>query len=151
VRDGSIDIISSDHAPSTLEQKQAGTIWECPFGLPGIDTTSSLLLNAVNAGWIDLGDLVRVYSAAPARLAGLYPRKGSIGIGSDADLVLVDLRAEHRLSDDRVLSKSGWTPYHGMSVRGRPVMTMLRGTVVAEDGKPAAPPGTGRFVTRRDT
>jgi dihydroorotase-like cyclic amidohydrolase len=145
---GAIDIISSDHAPSTLDQKYAGTIWDCPFGLPGIDTTFILLLNAVNEGWITLETVARVYSANPARLLGLYPRKGSLQPGTDADIVLVDLGAEHVLKNDRIRSKAGWTPYDGKSVRGLPVMTMLRGTVVAEGGKIVAPPGNGRFVTR---
>jgi dihydroorotase (multifunctional complex type) len=145
---GTIDVISSDHAPSTLDQKYAGTIWDCPFGLPGIDTTLIMLLNAVNKGWIRLSDVARVYSANPARLLGLYPRKGALQPGADADIVLVDLDAKHVLRNDRIRSKAGWTPYDDKSVRGLPVMTMLRGTVVAEDGSVVALPGTGRFLTR---
>lgn len=145
---GAIDVISSDHAPSTLLQKFAGTIWDCPFGLPGIDITLTLLLHAVNQGWITLADLARVYSANPARLLGLYPRKGALQPGADADLVLVDLAAEHVLSNDRIRSRAGWTPFDGQRVRGLPVVTMVRGIVVAERGNVVAPPGTGRFVTR---
>jgi dihydroorotase (multifunctional complex type) len=148
---GAIDIISSDHAPSTLDQKYAGTIWDCPFGLPGIDTTLTMLLNAVHEGWITLETVARVYSANPARLLGLYPRKGALQAGADADIVLVDLGAEHVLRNDQIQSKAGWTPYDGKPVHGLPVMTMLRGTVVAEEGMVVAPPGTGRFVTRSDS
>ena len=147
LRAGSIDVLSSDHAPSTLEQKQSGTIWDCPFGLPGVQTTLTLLLNAVNERWITLEDVVRVYSANPARLLGLYPRKGAIEAGADADIVLVDLEARHTLSDAVILSRAGWTPYDGKPVRGLPVMTMVRGDVVAERGTIVASPGTGCSVT----
>lgn len=146
LRNGAIDVISSDHAPSTIDQKYTGTIWDCPFGLPGIDTTLTLLLNAVNEGWITLRQLVTVYSANPARLLGLYPRKGAIQVGSDADIVLVDLAAERVLTNDGIRSKAGWTPFDGLCVRGRPAMTLLRGIVVAEDGEVIGRPGTGRFV-----
>ena len=80
---------------------------------------------------------------------GLYPRKGALRIGSDADVVLVDTEQEHVLSNDNIVSKAGWTPFDGRRVKGRPVMTMLRGQVVAEYGEVAAEPGGGRFVIRR--
>ena len=146
---GGIDVISSDHAPSTLEQKYASDIWGCPFGLPGVDTTLKLLLNAVNQGWITLEQLVQTYSSNPARLLGLYPRKGTIRVGADADIVLVDLSSEHVLRNQDVISKAGWTPFDGLLVKGRPVVTMLRGSIVAEGGVVTAQPGTGRFLTRQ--
>ena len=143
---GEIDVISTDHAPSTLEQKFEKDIWNCPFGLPGVETTLTLMLSAVNQNQISLEQLARVYSETPARLLGLYPRKGAIRVGADADLVVVDMEQEHTLSNKTVLSKAGWTPYDGLRVKGRPVMTMLRGVVVAENGKVVAPRGTGRFL-----
>jgi dihydroorotase len=146
---GQIDLISTDHAPSTLDQKFASDIWGCPFGLPGVETTLTMLLNAVAEGKLTLQRLVQTYSEAPARLLGLYPRKGALRIGSDADVVLVDTEQEHILSNDNIVSKAGWTPFDGRRVKGRPVMTMLRGEVIAENGKVAAEPGGGRFVIRR--
>jgi dihydroorotase (multifunctional complex type) len=145
---GQIDLISTDHAPSTLDQKFASDIWGCPFGLPGVETTLTMLLDAVAEGKLTLQRLVQTYSEAPARLLGLYPRKGALRIGSDADVVLVDTEQEHVLSNDHIVSKAGWTPFDGRRVKGRPVMTMLRGQVVAENGKVAAEPGGGRFVIR---
>jgi dihydroorotase (multifunctional complex type) len=145
---GQIDLISTDHAPSTLEQKFASDIWGCPFGLPGVETTLTMLLDAVAEGKITLQRLVQTYSEAPARLLGLYPRKGALRIGSDADVVLVDTEQEHVLSNDNIVSKAGWTPFDGRRVKGRAVMTMLRGQVVAENGKVTAEPGGGRFVNR---
>jgi dihydroorotase (multifunctional complex type) len=145
---GQIDLISTDHAPSTLDQKFASDIWGCPFGLPGVETTLTMLLDAVAEGKLTLQRLVQTYSEAPARLLGLYPRKGALRIGSDADVVLVDTEQEHILSNDNIVSKAGWTPFDGRRVKGRAVMTMLRGQVVAENGKVTAEPGGGRFVNR---
>jgi dihydroorotase-like cyclic amidohydrolase len=143
---GAIDVISSDHAPSTLEQKRAGDIWTCPFGLPGVQTTLPLMLNAVNQGWLTLERLVHAYSEAPARLLGFYPRKGSLEPGADADVVLVDLTREHVIRDEEMLSRAGWTPYAGTSIRGWPVMTLVRGVIVAQGGNITAGPGTGEFL-----
>jgi dihydroorotase-like cyclic amidohydrolase len=138
--------MSSDHAPSTLEQKFASGIWDCPFGLPGVETTLTMLLDAASRGWMTMEQIATVYSANPARLLGLHPRKGAIQVGSDADIVLVDPNAKHVLRNEDIVSKAGWTPYAGLTVTGRPVMTLLRGTLVAEEGKVTAEPGTGCFV-----
>jgi dihydroorotase (multifunctional complex type) len=143
---GEVDLISTDHAPSTLEQKFEKDIWDCPFGLPGIETTLSVMLNAVNGGRLTLERLVDVYSATPARLLGLYPRKGTIHTGSDADVVLVDMEDERVLRNEDVVSKAGWTPFDGYLIKGRPVTTILRGEVVAEEGEVAAEPGCGRYT-----
>jgi len=107
-----------------------------------------MLLHAVNQGKLSLEQLTRAYSEMPARLLGLFPRKGAIRIGADADLVMVDMEQEHTLSNDKIISKAGWTPFDGLRVKGRPVMTLLRGEVVAENGKVTAQPGTGRYLTR---
>ena len=106
-----------------------------------------MLLNATNEQKITLERVVQAYSETPARLLGLYPRKGTIRLGSDADVVLVDAEKEHVLENEDIVSKAGWTPFAGYRVKGRPVITILRGQVVAEDGKAVAEPGSGRFVT----
>jgi dihydroorotase (multifunctional complex type) len=149
---GRISHIQTDHAPATREQKLegGGDIWIPHFGLPGIETTLTMMLNGVNEGKLSLERLVDVLAATPARLHGLYPRKGSLRIGADADLVLVDLSRERVLADDQVVSRAGWTPYAGQRVRGGPVMTFVRGQLVAEEGRPTAAPGTGRWVRRED-
>jgi dihydroorotase (multifunctional complex type) len=145
---GEIDLISTDHAPSTLDQKFGSNIWDCPFGLPGVETTLTMLLNAVAGEKLTLEKVVQVYSEAPARLLGLYPRKGAIRVGADADVVLVNIDEDHVLRNEEIISKAGWTPFDGYRVKGRPVITVLRGRVVAQDGKVVAEPGTGMFATR---
>ena len=87
LRDGTFSHVSSDHAPSTRAQKSDGSIWDVPFGLPGLDTTMPLLLDAALRGRASVQDLVRVYAEAPARRYGLSHRKGALTQGSDADLV----------------------------------------------------------------
>ena len=148
---GEIDLISTDHAPSTLEQKFEKDIWECPFGLPGVETTLTMLLNAVNDGRLTLERLTEVYSATPARLLGFYPRKGMIRVGSDADVVLVDMDDQYVLRNDNIISKAGWTPFDGCRVQGRPVMTFLRGELIAKHGEVVVDPGMGRFTGRSRT
>ncbi|QNN54583.1 dihydroorotase [Nocardioides mesophilus] len=145
LRSGALSHISSDHAPSTLEQKRAGDMWNVHFGLPGLDSTMALLLDAVARGHLSYEDVVRVYAEVPARTYGLWPRKGRVGAGADADLVLVDPTARRVLRDEDVLSKAGWTPFAGREVTGRAVQTYLRGRLVAEDGVPTRE-RHGRFL-----
>ncbi len=148
LRDGRIDYVATDHAPATRQHKEHGSIWEVHFGLPGVETTLTLMLDAVARGRLSLPRLVQVLCETPARLYGLYPRKGAVLPGSDADLVLVDPDREHVLSDQRMVSKAGWTPYAGTRVRGAVVRTYVRGRLVAEEGRPVAEPGWGRWVRR---
>ncbi len=149
VRSGAVAILSSDHAPSTLAQKAEGDIFDCPFGLPGIDTTMPLLLDAVAAGDLDWARLVEVYSAAPAAALGLADRKGALAPGMDADIVLVDPAARRTLRSADVRSKAGWTPYDGREVRGVVAMTFVRGTLAAQDGEVVAELGTGQWQRPR--
>jgi dihydroorotase-like cyclic amidohydrolase len=144
LHDRRIHHLASDHAPSTRQQKAAGSIWEVHFGLPGLDTTAPLLIDAALSGHISLERMVEAYATAPARRYGLAG-KGDLRPGYDADLALVDPGARWVLSDDHVRSRSGWTPYAGREVRGRVVGTMLRGRLAAWAGQPAGEP-SGRFV-----
>lgn len=140
LRSGAFTHFSTDHAPSTLAQKDAG-IWNAPFGLPGLDTTGPFLINAALRGRIDIEDVVRLYSESPARRYGLYPRKGSLRPGSDADVVLVDPEGSWQVRDEEVISKAGWTPYRGDTWRGRVRASYLRGELIASERKPTDLPG----------
>lgn len=143
--EGQFDIVSSDHAPSTIEQKQE-PIWEAHFGLPGLDTTICVLLDAAHRGLISYERVAEVYSERPAKLYGLYPSKGRLAPGSDADLVLVDPQARWTVADEDIISKAGWSPYSGRVMRGRAVATYSRGSLAASEGRVVAEPGAGRFL-----
>ncbi|MEU8797659.1 dihydroorotase family protein [Spirillospora sp. NPDC048819] len=145
LRDGPLTHVSSDHAPSTREQKASGDIWDVHFGLPGLDTTMPALLDAAARQMIAYEDVARLYAEVPARLFGLWPRKGRIAPGFDADIAFVDPSRAWTVRDSGVRSKAGWTPYDGRTFTGRVVRTYLRGELVAEDGRPADA-RTGRFL-----
>jgi dihydroorotase len=144
--DGRIDYVSSDHAPSTAEQKRAGSIWDVHFGLPGVDTTLSVLLDGAHAGRISYERVVEVYSEQPARIYGLWPRKGRLAPGADADVALVDPEARWTVADGDIVSKAGWSPFAGRTLVGRAVGTYVRGRLVADENRVVAEPGTGRFL-----
>ena len=148
LNDGTIDLIDSDHAPHTLEDLERFTEdpWTGPFGSPQYEYLLSLVLTDVHEGKLPLETALTLLSENPARLIGRYPQKGAIQVGSDADLVLVDLDAEVHPRDEDTYTKSGWTPYVGRVLRGAPVLTMLRGTVIAKDRVVTGSPGYGRYL-----
>lgn len=146
LRDGRITHVSTDHAPATLEQKAGGSIWDVHFGLPGIDTTLPFLLDAAASASISYERLVQVYAESPARTYGLFPRKGHLGVGADADVVLIDPSATWTVRNEDVISRAGWSPFEGRTLRGGAVATYLRGHRIAYEGKVEAGPGIGRFL-----
>ncbi len=150
---GNVNLLSTDHCPFPKAEKEAGIedIWKAPYGIPGIETTVRLMLNGVNKGKVSLERVVQALCETPARLYGLYPRKGCLLPGSDADILLVDMNMRETLSNRDVISKCGWTPYEGMEVQGKVIMTLLRGAIVAEKGQPIGEPGYGQFVSRLGT
>jgi dihydroorotase (multifunctional complex type) len=145
VADGTLTHLATDHAPSTMEQKLAGDIWDAPFGLPGLDTTMRLLLDAAATGRLTWSDVVRRYAEEPAKRYGLWPAKGRLERGADADLILVDPTASVRIRDEDVLSKAGWTPFAGRTTTGDVVRVFLGGEEIARDGTPRDE-RTGRFL-----
>jgi dihydroorotase len=148
--DGTVDIIGSDHAPhSADEQDQAeqSTFESVVAAYPLCEHWLSLYLTEVHNKRITLAQLSKLASENVARHLGVYPRKGTIQVGSDADLVLVDMDKEAVLGDTYpVYSKMGFTPFEGRPVRGAPVYTVVRGEVVMEHGEIVGRPGYGEFV-----
>jgi allantoinase len=130
LHDGTVDMIATDHAPHTPEEKTRPNIWRCDCGFPGVETQMALMLTQVNGGRATLNQYVRWSAANPAKAWGLFPRKGVIQPGADADIVLVDMAAERTISQERLFSKSKISPWHGWRVKGVPVLTMVRGKVV---------------------
>ena len=146
LRDGTIDMVSTDHSPHSVEEKTRPDIWDAVSGFPGVETAVPLMLTEVNHGRLSLERYVEVASANPARAWGLYPRKGAVQPGADADLVIVDLEREGEIRAADLHSKSKITPFEGMKVTGRPVHTIVRGRVVMREGELVGPPGWGRPV-----
>lgn len=148
LQDGTIDNIGSDHAPHTNEEveKQRTDAWTAAMGNPQYDHYLSVFLNDVHSGKISLAHLVRRLSENPARILGIFPRKGILLPGSDADLVVVDPERERVLSNDGLYTKVQWSPYAGWKVKGAPLLTMVRGKIVAQEGKVVGNAGHGRFI-----
>lgn len=144
--DGSIDMVSTDHAPHAAEEKRGADIWKVACGFPGVETSLPLMLTAVNAGRLTLEDVVRLMAGAPARAFGLFGSKGVIRVGADADLAIVDMGKSAVLSAEALHSRGKSSPYEGMTVTGLPVATLVRGKTVAKDGQPVAEPGWGKMV-----
>lgn len=142
---GTLTHVATDHAPSTMAQKLDGDIWEAPFGLPGLDTTTRLLLDAAATGRLSWSDVVRRYAEEPAKRYGLWPAKGRLEAGADADIVLVDPAATVHIRDEDVISKAGWTPFAGQKTTGDVVRVFLGGEEIARDGAPRDE-RTGRFL-----
>ena len=149
---GWIDTVATDHAPYDKDRKKAGLedIFEAPNGIPGLETYLPLLLNGVNEGWLSLERLAAVSSEKPAMVYGIYPRKGALKVGCDADMVIVDMKRKVKLGDDTQITACGWTPYDGMTVQGWPTVSILRGNVVMEDDQVLSKKGSGRFMPRLD-
>jgi dihydroorotase len=133
LRGGLVDVIGSDHAPHTREEK-ARPYPESPSGMPGVQTLVSVMLTHVNAGRLTLERFVELTSSGPARVYDIA-RKGRIALGYDADFTVVDLARSHRIDDAAIASRSGWTPFHGMQAVGLPVVTIVRGLLVMQDGE----------------
>ena len=146
LRDGTIDMISTDHAPHLVEEKNRPSIWDCAPGFPGVETSMRLMLTAVAQGRMSICDYVRMACAAPAKAFGLWPHKGSLAVGSDADIVLVDLQRTSRISAATLHSIGNATPFDGFETIGLPMRTLVRGRTVALNGKPVSMPGWGRNV-----
>ncbi len=143
IADGIVDVVGSDHAPHTREEKER-PYPESPSGVPGVQTLVPVLLDHVNAGRLSLERFVDLTSAGPNRIFGIA-NKGRIAVGYDADITIIDLKAQRTITNDWIESKSRWTPFDGMAVTGWPVATIIRGkTVMREDALLSDP--TGRPV-----
>jgi len=146
--DGTIDIISSDHAPHTREEKEIGwtQMWSAHTGTPGLQYLYPLTLDAVASGRLSLSRAVDAAAYQPAAAFGLGGVKGAIEVGCDADLVVAEFDSTWTITNEGVLSRCGWTPYDGREVSVRIESTMLRGEWVFEDGKLVAEPGRARLA-----
>jgi dihydroorotase len=140
---GVVDVLGSDHAPHTLEEK-AKPYPESPSGMTGVQTLVPIMLDHVNAGRLSLERLVDLTSAGPQRIFNIVG-KGRIAAGYDADLTVVDMKRVETIRDSWIASRSGWTPYDGKTVTGWPVGTFVRGRRVMWEGE-LTTPSTGAAV-----
>lgn len=145
LKDGTIDIVATDHAPHLAEEKEVGWTdgWKAHTGTPSTQFYVSMLLDAANEGKISLNRVVEACSTRPASLFGIAG-KGRLEAGYDADIVLADLDLEYEIRDEDVLSLIGWSPYAGRKVKGKPVRTILRGQTIYLDGEVVGEKGYGK-------
>jgi dihydroorotase len=139
INEGIADIIGSDHAPHTKEEKNKNYPLS-PSGMPGVQTLVPVMLNHVAKGKLSLERFIELTSYNPSVLFGIK-NKGRIEIGCDADFTVIDLSMKKKITNDWIASKCGWTPYEGMSIKGWPVMTIIRGHLVMNEGKIIDPIG----------
>ena len=151
LRSGAISMVATDHCPFTIAQKttEGGAFTEVPNGMPGIETRVPLMFSeAVVKRGFSLPQFAQIVSTNPARRFGMYPQKGAIRPGSDADLVLLDPKAHKRIDHTKLHMNCDWSPYEGMKVTGWPVTTLLRGEILCQDGEWIPTYPTGQFIPR---
>jgi allantoinase len=149
--DGTINIAASDHAPWNLQnQKLSATDFaSVPFGAPGVETLLPLLFSeGVSRGNLSLVRMVEILCLNPARKLGLYPKKGVIAKGSDADIAIIDPKKHWRVDESLLHSKAGYSAFHGWPMTGAPMTTVVKGKVVVEEGVLLDVPAYGRFLNR---
>jgi allantoinase len=145
--DGTVDIVGSDHAPQHYEKKHNPNIWEASPGSPALDYWVPLMLDRVARGEISMQRFVEAAASRPAQIFGLYPHKGAIAAGADADIVVLDMEKTAVISPANFKSKAKYTPFEGWTMRGIPTMTFVGGNLVAHDGQIVGKPGCGTIVT----
>jgi allantoinase len=145
--DGTIDIIGSDHAPQDYEKKHNPDIWQASPGSPALDYWVPLMLDRVSKGEIPMRRFVEAASERPAKVFGIYPRKGCIRVGADADLVVIDMDRTSVVDPAQFKSKAKYTAFEGWQMKGMPVMTFVNGNLVAENGAIVGRPGSGTMVS----
>ena len=149
LRDGGVDIVTSEHAAGTRAEKEPGweDIWKAWGGVPAIETMLPVLLSeGVNKHRLSLPALQRACCENPARIFGLYPRKGVIRQGADADLVMVDLKLKRKVKAENLHQRVDWTPYEGWTLKGWSVLTMRQGQIVFRDRELLGRPGSAEFL-----
>ena len=150
IASGSITSYGGDHIPCRPLSKKGGQkLWETKFGFGSIGVMVPLMLSeGYHKRGLPLERLAYLLSTGPARSFGLYPKKGAMEVGADADFALVDLALERTVTADMPEVSDGYSVYEGMALKGWPVKTLLRGTLVASDGKVLVEPGYGEYLRR---
>ena len=152
IRKGYIQTVATDHCSfSFSEQKLMGKddFRKCPNGLPGVETRVVLMFSeGVSKGRIDINKFVEVVSTNPAKLFGIYPQKGCIAAGSDADLVVIDPKIRKKITKGELHENTDYTPFENIEIIGCPVMTISKGEIIVKDNKFIGQKGRGKFLKR---
>lgn len=148
IRQKSIDMIASDHAPHALKEKESESVWSVKVGIPGLETTLPLLLTEVKRGRLSIDDLARLLSEKPADVFGIRG-KGHVTLGGDADLTVVDLHRTFKIDSSKFKSKAKFSPFDGREVQGKAVKTFVGGQLVMDEGEIVAKAGSGRILRRQ--
>ena len=149
--DGRVDFVATDHAPYEIATEKQDDVWTAFPGIPGVETMVPVIVSeGYNKGRLSLKRLVEVLCENPARHYGLYPKKGALNIGSDADFTIINLSKEWTIDKDKMYTMAKYTPFHGYKLKGKPFKTILRGKVVYDDAQGVTvPQGYGQFVKRQ--
>ncbi len=150
-KEGYVATVASDHCPFSSEEKFADPddIWKTPNGIPGVQVIAPVLLDGVNAGRLTIERVVELTSLNASKLYGVYPQKGVLQVGSDADFAVIDMDLEKAFTEEDNLSKCSWSPYFGDTFKGWPVMTVCRGEIVYRDGHIVGKLGYGKYTGRK--
>ncbi len=150
LRDGTADMCVVEHAPQQREEADVDDVWDAASGLLGSQEFLPLMLTAVNDGRLGLERLVELTATTPAKFLGIFPSKGSVRVGTDADLTIVDMDAEGEIDASEGYSKCDWSSFDGYAVTGVPTHTIVRGETVYADGEIRVEPGYGAYVHREE-
>jgi dihydroorotase-like cyclic amidohydrolase len=148
LQEGSLSVVGTDSLTYSASFKTDGDFWDCRVGinLQVADTLPLMFNEGINTGRIDLVTLAKVLSENAAKLYGVYPKKGALTLGADADIVVIDPEKEAVLGVDRMRSRADYSLWEGRQVKGIPVMTFLRGALVMENGEIVGQAPSGKFV-----
>jgi dihydroorotase (multifunctional complex type) len=147
IADGFVDVVASDHAPHTFEEKSAASIWDVKVGVPGLETALPLMLTMIKKGRITIDDLVQLLAEKPANIFSLKDR-GHLEKGFRADLVAVNHKERYLIDASKFHSKAKFSPFESWAVQGKPVKTFVNGRLTMDEGEIVAKPGGGCVVRR---
>ena len=145
IMNGWVDILGSDHAPHTLQEKYAKVVWDVKVGIPNLETTLSLMLTQVKQGKLSIGDVVRLMAERPAEIFNLNGR-GYLKEGNNADITVVDLSKKYRIDTSKFYSKAKYSPFDHWVVEGKAVKTFVNGKLIMDDGEIVANAGSGSIL-----
>lgn len=152
LENGIIDIVATDHAPHTKEEKQKG-IMESPPGIAGIETSLPLIFTLVRKGKLSLNRMIEAMCSYPAKIFGLYNengvQKGTLKPGADADIVVIDQNKKWKIKGKNLHGKTKFTPFEGLEVEGKPYLTIVRGEIMYENNEIVGEKGYGKFIPRK--